>query len=102
MLLAIDLHEDFIDKEGVTVASMLALQSPSVNGPELYAPESDGFIGNGDATLSKKVFNISMAQVESVIQPNCIADDIGREPVTFVGTHHRIIDYGQLSCQYPE
>ena len=35
MLLAIDLYEDFVDKEGVTVALMSPLQSSVVNGSEL-------------------------------------------------------------------
>ena len=91
MLLAIDLYEDFIDEERVTITTMLSLQPPGVNRSKLDAPESDSFVADGDATLSKKVFNISMAQVESVIQPNCIADDIGRESLTLVGIHGPIL-----------
>jgi hypothetical protein len=37
--------------------------------------------------------------VETIVDPDLLADVIGRESVTFVGIHHRIIDYGQLSCQ---
>jgi len=35
MLLAIDLYEDLINKETITVASVLAFQSSGINGAEL-------------------------------------------------------------------
>ena len=101
MLLAIDLHEDFIDEERVTGASMLALQSSCEHGSKLDAPESYGFVADNDTAFGKKIFNITVAQVESILEPDGITDDIGRETVTLVSIHHRIIDYGQLSCQYP-
>jgi hypothetical protein len=41
MLLAIDLHDDFIDAEGVAMASMTALQSSGVRGTKFDAPETD-------------------------------------------------------------
>jgi hypothetical protein len=53
MLLSIDLHEDFIDEEGVTVPSMLSLQSPSVYSSELDAPEPDGLVADCDATFGE-------------------------------------------------
>ena len=42
MLFAIDLHEDFIDEEGIAVAMMLSLQSPGEPGTELDTPEPNG------------------------------------------------------------
>ena len=53
VLLAIDSDEHFIDVEGVAIASVLSLQSSSVNRSELNAPEADGFSANGDSTLSQ-------------------------------------------------
>jgi hypothetical protein len=38
MLLAIDLHEDFIDVEGIAIASVFALQSAGINGTEFDTP----------------------------------------------------------------
>jgi hypothetical protein len=67
MLLAIDLHEEFIDVEGVALATVSALQSSGINGTELDAPEADGFSGYGDAPLRQDIFDISMAQVETVV-----------------------------------
>ena len=42
-----------------------------------------------------------MAQIESVIEPNGIADDVWRKPVALVGIHRQVIEYGDLACQYP-
>ncbi len=51
MLLAVDLHEYFVDEEGITVASMLSLQSPGVSGSELDAPQPDRFMAGRDAAF---------------------------------------------------
>jgi hypothetical protein len=40
------------------------------------------------------------SEIESMIEPDRVADDFGWKPVTFVGIHPEIIDYGQLSSQY--
>jgi len=91
MLLAIDLHEDFIDVEGIAVASVFSLQPFGMNGYEINAPESDGFVADLDTTFSQEIFDISIAQVESVVEPNCRGDDIKRESVAFVGIHGAIL-----------
>ena len=43
MLLAVDLHKDFIDVEGVTKSAMSPLQSPGIFGSEFDTPETDRF-----------------------------------------------------------
>ena len=70
---------------------MFALQSIVVQGPKLDAPQTDGFVTDGYSAFSKKTFNITMAQIESIVEPDCVADDIVREPVTFVGIHGPIL-----------
>jgi len=32
-----------------------------------------------------------MAQVESIVEPDCIADDIGWKPVAFICIHRQIL-----------
>jgi hypothetical protein len=61
MLFAVDLDEDFIDVEGVTVTSVLALKPTSINRSELDAPKADSFSTDGDTPFSKEVFYISVA-----------------------------------------
>jgi hypothetical protein len=51
MLLAIDLHEDFINVEGVAVASVPSLQSSGVYSSEFDTPETDSFSTNCDASF---------------------------------------------------
>ncbi len=91
MLFAIDLHEDFIDVEGVAVSTMPPLQSSSVHSAEFDAPKADCFATDGNTPLSQKIFNISMAEIESIVEPYSVADDIWRESVTFVCIHPSIL-----------
>lgn len=82
MLLAIDLYEHFIDIERITIASVLSLQATSIDGTELDAPQSDRLPSDDNAPFSEQIFDIAMAEVEPVVQPDCVGDDIGRESVT--------------------
>lgn len=72
MLLAIDLHEHFVNVECVAVASMFALQSLRVEGSKLDAPEPNGFIADCDTTLGQEVFNIAMTEVEAIVEPDSV------------------------------
>ena len=73
MLLAIDFDEDFIDVERITIAPVLPFQSAGINGPEFDTPETDRFSGYGDAPFSEQIFNIPVAQIEAVVQPDSVA-----------------------------
>ena len=54
-------------------------------------PQSDGLMADGDASLSQKVFNITMAEIESVVEPKCVADDLRWEPMALVSIHAPIL-----------
>jgi hypothetical protein len=41
--------------------------------------------------LSVLIFNISMAKIESIVQPNCVADDSRWESVAFLCIHGPIL-----------
>ena len=56
-----------------------------VKSGELLTPLSDGLVGDYDPALCQKVFNISEAQAESVIEPDGMADDIQRKSVSVIG-----------------
>ncbi len=106
MLFPIDLHKDFINVEGIAVALMSAFQPTGIFGSKLGAPESDRLVTDCDATFGQEIFDEwsgtpAVAEIEAVVEPNGVTDDFGREPVTFIGIHHRTIDYWELSCQYP-
>ena len=105
MLLAIDFDKDFIDVEGVALNSMFALQPASIYRSGFYTPTADGFATDGDTPLSEKIFNEwsgtpAVAEVESLVEPDSIRNDIWWESMTFVYIHRPIIEYSGLSCQY--
>ncbi len=79
MLLAIDFDEHFINEESVALPLVLSLQSACINGTEFYAPETDRFSGYCDASLAQQIFDIAEAQIETIVEPDCVTDDIGRE-----------------------
>ena len=51
---------------------------------ELLAPLTNGLIRDNDATFSQQQLNISQAEAEHVIQPDRVADDLGRKAVAVV------------------
>ena len=91
MLLAVDLHEKFIDDEGLAVASVFRLQSAGVYGAEFYAPKPDRFSAHSDATFSEEIFNIAVAEIESIIEPDCVGNYIERESVALIGIPQPIL-----------
>ena len=70
MLFAINLYEDFIDVEGVTVALMLSFQTAGIFCAEFDAPETDRFVRDGNASFSEQIFDISMTHSDILAQRN--------------------------------
>ena len=91
LLLAIDLDENLVDAEGIAIAFMLPFQAPGMFGTKRDTPASDSLVANDDASLSQDIFNIAVAQVEAIVEPNPLTDDISRESVIFVSIHGAIL-----------
>jgi hypothetical protein len=53
MLVAVNLHEHLVDEEGIAVATVVSLQTVSINGAKLYAPETNRLAGYSDASLGQ-------------------------------------------------
>jgi hypothetical protein len=49
----------------------------------LWVPQTDGFPADCDPSLNKQIFDISVAEIEAVVEPDGVADDSGRESVAF-------------------
>ena len=49
MLLAIDLHEDFINEERFDAALVFSFQTSGIHSPKLDAPEANGLIADSGA-----------------------------------------------------
>ena len=79
---------------------MPLLKLTSIARSELDTPQPDRLITDRDALLCQQIFDVTKAQVESVVAPDCVADDAGMKAVSFVGTHNQIISTRELTCQY--
>ena len=90
-MLAIDLQKYFVSVKSVAVATMTSFQSSGIERTELDAPETDRFAGDNDTSLSQKIFEILVTEIESVVEPESVADDVWWEPVPFVGIHLAIL-----------
>jgi hypothetical protein len=55
-----------------------------VGRPERAAPEANGFVTDLNAALSEQFFDVTMAQIETEVQPDGVADDLGRETMATV------------------
>lgn len=104
-VLALDPDEDLVHEDGVAVAAVPAPQSMGVTGSELVAPEPDRLVSDEDPSPGQEVLDVPMAQIEAVVEPDCVLDDLRRKPVPPVGTgsafHPWIVGSGRLTWQYP-
>lgn len=91
MLLAVDFDEYFVDVEGIAISTVLALQPSRVDGSEFDAPEANRFPSNDDPAFSQEIFDIPVAQVEAIVEPDGIGNDIRRESVAFIRVHGPIL-----------
>ena len=91
--LTVDRQEEFVQVPSVAQATFSALELSGVLRTKLPRPLSDGLVGHDDAPLGEEIFDIPEAQTESIVEPDRMADDLGREPVSVVarcfGVHRR-------------
>ena len=59
----------------------------SIGGRKARQTEADLFSGYRDASLCQQIFNTPMAEVEFVVQPDGVGNDIRRESVAFINSH---------------
>jgi len=79
-----DGDEDFGDMPGLAELAFSALEPSAETGTELQTPVANRFVRYLNTPLGKEIFNISQAQVESMIKPGRVADDFGRKPVMMI------------------
>ena len=91
MLLAVDLHKDFIDIECIAESSMSSLQPPGVHSSKLDSPEANRFPSDDNAPLGQEVFYISMAEIKSVVEPDGVGNDFWWGSVAFICAHGPIL-----------
>ena len=86
-----NLDEDLIDVERVAEALVLSPQPPGEFRPELDAPKTNRLVADRNTPFGQQVFDISVAQIESMKQPDRVADDVGWKPVALLHVHARIV-----------
>jgi hypothetical protein len=83
--------EDLIDVERVAVASVLSFQTTGINRAEFDAPETYRLAIDCDATFSEEIFDVAVTEIESVVKPDGVGNDIWRESVAFVCIHPLVL-----------
>ena len=92
MLFPLNLNEHLINEEGVTISLMLPSQSLGIYRSKLITPKADSLITDLDAPLGHQVFDVAVTQVETMVQPHGILNDLGWESVALIhfGLCHEI------------
>ncbi len=82
--LALDLQQHLIQVPFITRVCAPAAQSRSTAWAELCAPRTDRLVGDRHSPFGQELLDIAQAQVEAELEPNGMADDLGRVAITSV------------------
>ena len=53
--------------------------------------EGDDFATDNGASFSDNIFDIPVAEIETIVEPDGVTDDVRRKSVTFIGIHPEIL-----------
>ena len=56
---------------------MLSFQPADIYGGELDTPLPNRFSADCETSLGKEIFDIEVAEIETIVEPDSIADDVG-------------------------
>jgi hypothetical protein len=103
MLLALNLDKDFVDKKCIIATLIPTSKSSGVPGAKFDTPQSNRLVANRNTTLSHKILDFATAQIEAMLEPDNVLNELGRKLVAFVlrrrSIHPSIADQARLSCQ---
>ena len=88
MPLPIDLEKDFIELPCVAGARPASAELGGILLAELPTPLPHGLVGHHHAACSQQLFEVTKAEVEAEVQPNCVDDDFLREAKALVEHRH--------------
>ena len=101
LALTVDRHEDFVQEPRIAELTLSTPQPPGVIGAELPAPLPNGFVRHDDAAFGQQILDIPEAQAVSVVEPDSVADDVGRKAMPKVArsssVHPGIVPRGELT-----
>ena len=84
---SLDGDEDLVQVPSVAQSALSTREPASVCRTERDVPQPDRFVGHREAALGQAIFDIANAHTEAVIQPDGVADDLGRKAVSAVARH---------------
>ena len=84
VLLAANLDKYFIEMPGIAQSTLAFLQNSGVLRSKSVAPLTNRFIRNLDPALGQEIFDNPKTETESVVEPNCVADDFRWESMSVV------------------
>ena len=82
--LAVDRDKDLVQVPFVTGPGPTAPQPLGIVLPKLTAPLADRFVGHLDTAFQEDLLNVAVAQVESVVEPDPMADNFAGKAVILV------------------
>ena len=51
----------------------------------------DRFATDDDFSFRQQIFDISVTQIEAIVEPDCVGEDVRWEPVAFISIHGPIL-----------
>src|SRR4030095_11836365 len=84
LTLAANGHEEFVQMPRVADWSRPTPEPSRVGHAKGLTPVPDGLVRYRDAALGEEVFDVAEAEGESVVEPDGVADNHGREPVAWI------------------
>jgi hypothetical protein len=84
MQLALDPNEHLVQVPLVTGSGPAPTQIAREARAKLQAPAPDALVGDKHAALRQEQLDVPKAQAEYMVEPNRVADELGREAVTVV------------------
>jgi hypothetical protein len=81
---SVNREEHFVQVPCVTWSGVLAPKLVSILLAKFPTPFPNRFVRDDDATNKEQLFNILVTEAEAEVQPDAMADDLGREAVVLV------------------
>ena len=79
LLPILNLDEHFVQIPGVAQLAPTSPQRAGILRPEGAASPSNRLVGDRNPALREQVFRVAEAETETVVQPDRLTDDFGRE-----------------------
>ena len=80
----LDRDEHLVEMPGVSHPTAAAPQPPRVDRTEPLAPLPNRLLGDRHASLREEIFDIAEAEAEPMVEPDRVADDVGRESISVI------------------